>query len=481
MVALQTLVQYGLLVPLALGSIIPSSQFHERHEALSKLKAKRQSPDEICAHEFDSEDINAVRAAWKDSGAADWWNKFIHDNGPGDWSNKFFKQVIAGGKQGSSTIDCTHFVIGKCEGPGTKDCTTYNPPESFYMHMQMSNAFQGFVKIWMETVEDAVKQLSTGIKQIVADYGTPPESDNTSFLNMLVGILTSVAGFGVINPMVAGTTTAFAGIFASMSSGISWQDKVSAETLNSKLESAYGDMFRKVMESTKEFTEHLFRGELPGQWSGGGVEMITTQWVYLFFNDANWLSNKIVDAGVKEYISKVQKKWSEFAVVKAMKSGNAANFFIMVSDEDTKCSSSSGGLGSPSRRMDMSEEICKDKMEGCIWHDNHCLCFGSAQNSVPSVSNMVHNFKGDDLKKLQGYVLDYEAALKNNYDCVKYIVDNKKDCFKGFGDKPEGCNIPDADVPSKNDLNVENPMQYTKCWFNLKPVMGDTFACGWTE
>ncbi|KAH6962784.1 hypothetical protein DER45DRAFT_590696 [Fusarium avenaceum] len=440
-----------------------------------------QDADTICGYKFDSKDIDVVRKSWKDSGAAAWWKDFIWETGADDWSNKFFAEVMAGGKQGGSTYDCTDFTLGNCPGPEGKECVTYHPPEAFYMHIQMGNLFDAFEKLWMSTVEQAVEQLSSGIKKIVADYGTPPEEENTNLLNMLVGILTSLAGFGALSPAIAGSTTALAGIFASMSSGMSWEDQVSPDTLNDKLESAYGEMFKKVMKTSQDFVEHLFRGELPGQWSGGGVPMITTQWVYLFFNDANWLSKEITNPAVKDFIAKVHKKWDEFAVLKAMKSGNKADFFLMVSDEDTQCAKSSGHVGTVAHLMDMSEDICKNKMEGCLWHDDRCLCFGSRQNSVPSVSTMVHSFSGDDLKKFQGYVLDYEAALKNNYDCVKYIVDHKSACYSAFGDKPDGCTIQDTDVPDHNDLDVENPLQYTKCWFNLPPLMGHNFACGWTE
>ncbi|KAJ4111479.1 hypothetical protein NW768_011833 [Fusarium equiseti] len=111
----------------------------------------------------------------------------------------------------------------------------------------------------------------------------------------------------------------------------------------------------------------------------------------------------------------------------------------------------------------MSKNVYKNKMEGCLWHDDRCICFGSRQNSVPSVATLVHSFSGDDLKKFKGYVEDYDAALKNNYNCVKFIIDNKSKCYSGFGDKPDGCTIADTDVPSNKDLDVENPLQYTKC------------------
>lgn len=440
-----------------------------------------QDTDKICGYDFDSKDIDTVHKAWKDSGAAAWWKDFIDTNGPDDWSNKFFAEVMADGKQGGSTFDCTDFTLGNCPGPEGKACATYNPPESFYVHIQMGNVFDAFEKLWMSTVEHAVEQLSSGIKKIVADFGTPPKEHNGDFLNMLVGILTSMAGFGVLSPAISGPTTAMAGIFATMSSSMSWDEKVSPDTLNDKLESAYGEMFKKVMKSSQDYVEGLFRGKLPGEWSGGGVPTITKQWVWLFFDKADWLSKEISNPAVKTFISQVQKKWDEFAVVKAMKSGNKADFYLMVSDEDTQCAKGHKGVGSVSLLVDMNEEICKDKMESCIWHDNRCLCFGSRQNSVPSVSTGVLSLQGDELKNLQGYVFDYEEALKNNYDCVKYIIDNWRSCHSGFGKHPEGCTIEDADVPSNKDLDLDHPLQYTKCWFNLAPITGNTFMCGWEE
>jgi chitinase len=440
-----------------------------------------QDADRICGYKFDSKDPDVVRKSWKDSGAADWWEDFIYDTGAEDWSNKFFQEVMADGKQGGSTFDCTEFILGNCPGPGTKACNTYHPPEAFYMHIQIGNLFDAFEKIWMDTVEQAIKELSKGIKQIVKDYGTPPTDSNGAFLNMLVGILTSLAGFGVTSPMIAGPTTALAGMFASMGSGIAWDEQVTPDTLNDKLESAYGEMFETVMKKSQDFIEKLFRGDVLSNWSGGGVPKVRAQYVYNFFKDADWLSKEITTPAVKNYIAKAQKKWDEFAVVKAMKSGNKADYFLMVSDEDTQCSKSHGGVGSFPLLVDMSEDICKNKMEGCLWHDDRCLCFGSRQNSVPSVATNVHSFQGDDLKKFKDYVLDYEAALKNNYDCVKYIIDNKKKCYDAFGDKPDGCKIQDTVVPGEKDLDAKNPLQYTKCWFNLPPIIGHNFACGWKE
>ncbi|KAF4968093.1 hypothetical protein FSARC_4454 [Fusarium sarcochroum] len=437
-------------------------------------KGVEDDPDvsRICGYNFSSTDIDVIHKSWKDSGASDWWKKWIEDTGAEGWSNKFFQQVIADGTQGGSTYDCINFGPDKCPGPEGNACKTYSPPEAFYMHIQMANFFDVFVTIWMETLEHAIVQLSSGIKKIVADYGTPPKEENGDFLNMLVGILTSLAGFGAAKPLFAGTTTAMAGIFASMSAGAGWQETVSPDGLNDKLEIAYGEMFQKVMNQTENFVEHIFRGKLLWTCTGGGCPTVTRDWVYSFFKDGDWLSSGITTPAVEQYISQVQKKWDEFAVIKAMKSGNKADFALMVS-------SHRGGVGSIPLTHDMSEDICKDHMEGCIWHEKRCVCFGSKPNGVGSIGNY-QSFTGDELDKLKGYVFDYEAALKNNYDCVKYLIDDPKHC-SGINNIPDDCIVPDPDVPDHDDLDINSPLQYTKCWFNLGYVTGHSFGCGWNE
>ncbi|KAF5710337.1 acetylxylan esterase [Fusarium mundagurra] len=137
----------------------------------------------------------------------------------------------------------------------------------FYMDFQIANLFNAFKSIWMDNVENAIEQLSSGIKTIVKEHSTPPHEENGDFLNMLVGILTSPAGFGAERALFTGTMTYLAGIFASMSAGSSWETTVSPETLNEELEMAYGDMFRKVMNSTKTFVPFIFSGSLPKGWT----------------------------------------------------------------------------------------------------------------------------------------------------------------------------------------------------------------------
>ncbi|KAF5241365.1 hypothetical protein FANTH_9170 [Fusarium anthophilum] len=62
-----------------------------------------------------------------------------------------------------------------------------------------------------------------------------------------------------------------------------------------------------------------------------------------------------------------------------------------------------------------------------------------------------------------------------------YYFQGPKRCVSVTGNVPEECEIKDATVPDHDDRDINNPIQYTKCWFNLAPVMGDEYICGWTE
>ncbi|CVL03596.1 related to acetylxylan esterase [Fusarium proliferatum] len=439
------------------------------------LPGKGEDHDtDVCNYTFNTDDISVAHKSWKDSGSADWWNKWIHDKGTKNWSARFFMQVMD--TPGGPTYDCTYLTSSSCSLPGDKNCSTYLPPQGFYMHIQIANTFDGFKKVWLQSITESVIQLSSGIKRIVREYGTPPQQENGDFINMLVGILTSLAGFGAAKPLFTGTMTSFAGAFAAMSAGTSWEEKVSPDTLNDKLEDAYGEMFSQILNSTESFVGILFGGVPPKGWSDDKM----TDFVYEFFRDGDWLSSSITKPFMDEYISQVQTKWDEFAVVKAMKSRNKADYFLMVSDEDTQCSKHHNGVGTVPTYQDMSEQVCKDHMEGCLWHEKRCICFGSKGNSPGSIGG-ARNLQGDELKTLKGYVFDYEAALKNNYDCVKYRIDNPQRCVSINGNVPEECNIKDATVPDYNDMDIDNPIQYTKCWFNLPPAMGHDYLCGWTE
>ncbi|CVL06806.1 uncharacterized protein FMAN_11902 [Fusarium mangiferae] len=264
--------------------------------------------------------------------------------------------------------------------------------------------------------------------------------------------------------------TSFAGVFAAMSAGTSWEEKVSPDTLGDELEEAYGEIFTQILNSTENFVGNMFGGVPPTGWS----ENKMTDFIYELFRDGDWLSRSITKPFMDQYISQVQAKWDEFAVVKAMKSRNKADYFLMVSDHHN-------GVGTvqPTR-------TCLSRCAGITWKAaSGTRSAGSVlalKETIQEASVEHETSKAMNSRQtLEGCVFDYEAALKNNYDCVKYWIDNPKRLVSVNDNVPEECNIKDATVPDYNDMDIDNPIQYTKCWFNLPPAMRHDYLCGWTE
>lgn len=104
-----------------------------------------------------------------------------------------------------------------------------------------------------------------------------------------------------------------------------------------------------------------------------------------------------------------------------------------------------------------------------------CLCFGVLDNG--GVATFHHRIIGDDLKKLQTYVKDIPGALKNNYDCAKYVIDNQSYCLNSINGIPDKCKIEDPTIPGYDDINLDQPIQYPKCFWNLSPYVDEWLGC----
>lgn len=79
------------------------------------------------------------------------------------------------------------------------------------------------------------------------------------------------------------------------------------------------------------------------------------------------------------------------------------------------------------------------------------------------------------MDKFKTYIKDIPLALKNNYDCVKYRIDNADKCT-GTGLHPDECEIDESTIPTRKDLNLDDPMEYTQCYFNFAPSLGKNFG-----
>ena len=262
--------------------------------------------DNICKQKFDYEEEWEVSNAWYSSGAGTWFEEWIKKNGGDNWTDKFFKSVIAGGKQGGSTFDCKSLGSTTCTGHGTTPCTTYTLPMAFYVHVQIANMFSAFHKIWVDSINFSIQQLSGDIKDIVEEYGDPPKDDRGTILNMLVGILTAGAGIGAASSEIAGGLTFFAGAIASASANSdSFSQKVTPEDLNDDLENAYGKAFTAVLNTTTGYVENVLSGRLPDN----KQDQDLTDWVLAQFSQGQWLSEPMVTKAIDTYIEGTHKKW----------------------------------------------------------------------------------------------------------------------------------------------------------------------------
>ncbi|KAF5574913.1 glycoside hydrolase family 18 [Fusarium subglutinans] len=413
--------------------------------------------DDICKYKFDQEEASEVSLTWFSSGAAYWFREWLFKNGAEKWTDKFFKDVIAGGKQGSSTFDCKDLGSTTCTGPGTTPCTTYTPPMAFYVHVQIANMFSAFHKIWAKSVNFSIQQLSSGIKDIVKEYGDPPADDRGMILNMLVGILTAGAGVGAASPGIAGTLTFFSGAFASASANSgSFSPKVTADDLENDLENAYGTVFSAVLNATNGYVEDVLSGKLPSNMQGGGLT--AEDWVFTRFAMGAWLSEPLITKAMNAYVEATHKKWLEFAKTRALMTGHNGRYYsLMASRPDTVCDLQRTQASDPvGKTQKMTKDVCTNKLSGCIWHDDKCVCFGITRRVVQNPKNKYTVLTSVEVDAMKKVVDDYDAALVNNYE----------------------CNNGKPSVPTQKDLSVTKPIQYPKCFIAFPTLSSkEEFGC----
>lgn len=175
--------------------------------------------------------------------------------------------------------------------------------------------YSAFNRIWAGMVTNGIEELSSDIKDIVSTYGTPPEDDNATILNMFVGVLTSLAGIsGGLNDAAPGTSfgkyanplTFMAGVFAQISANSGNWANIDPSELNDKLENAYGVMFKGVVGGLNDTSYRIFSGDVPDIWKGFPL---AENWVWAQFADGAWLNKDLVGSLVDAYVSNTQAKF----------------------------------------------------------------------------------------------------------------------------------------------------------------------------
>ncbi|XEU97574.1 hypothetical protein FSHL1_002860 [Fusarium sambucinum] len=425
------------------------------------LPEKGVDSDKICKWSFDSEDEDKNFESWTKSGAAKWFKDWLYEKGADKWTDKFFKAVIGGGNQGGSTMNCKNLGSTTCQGPGTTACSSYTPPETFYVHQQIGVMFSAFHQIWTDTINFSIKQLAGGIKEIVDEYGEPPKDDRAMMLNMLVGILTSAAGLSAKSTGAAGTLTFFSGAFASASANSGeFPTGVSKEDLADDLVNAYGTVFNEVLNVTTGYVEAVLSGSKPDNIKGSAED-----WVHDVFSHGQWLSEPYVTKGMKTYIEGTHKKWMEFAKTRALMNGNGkidGAYVVMASNPGDECKKQRTQPSDPvDETQKVDENVCTNKLPGCYWHDKRCVCFGVSSFRYQGGPHQRFGIlRPEQVKEMEKVVDNYKAALINNYE----------------------CNGGEPTIPTQKDFDYDNPIAYPKCFIAFPHKKdSDTFYCTITK
>ncbi|KAJ3462338.1 hypothetical protein MRS44_007124 [Fusarium solani] len=370
---------------------------------------------EICSLKFDTDDPKTLTSRWIQSGAATWFLNFLNERGAGNWTDKFFMKVM---DQNTLNYDCTEILSDHCDGPKDKNCSTYIPPPSYYVHLQIGNLHAAIDQLWGRMVTNGISNLASRIKDVVDTYGTPPESKNALILNMFVGVLTSLADFS--------------GIFAQASAADGAVKRISPEDLNHSLEKAYGTMFIAVMGQLNETLKTVFGGRLPEGWSKD------------YISPEDYVIKNL-------YADNTQERFIEFATVTAMKAGGKNRYRLLAS----KC---------------IDEEEC-NKKDGAYYYKDYCLAFGYIVGGGIAPTTP-YPLEGKELATLRKFLPDLNGALVNNFDCFPYPTMHRDECppFTSFPLPKKCTDIPDPTIPSGKDLDFTNPLIYPKCYIDLASV-----------
>ncbi|KXH49449.1 hypothetical protein CSIM01_03737 [Colletotrichum simmondsii] len=251
-------------------------------------------PEGICSYKFLGTTQLTLKNTWENSGARASLEKWFETNSPPTWSTNYLNKILG------TQITCGD-IFHSCAGP-SKNCSEYNPPEAFYVHMQIANLHDGMAKFWGMMVNDSVTALGSDITTIVNKYGTPKDDTNT-ILNMLVGLFTSLAGVGgTISDALPGSTgagvlgkfvnpmTLFAGVIAIAATTAENVPEVDPAGLEQDLKDSYSTMFSHISNHCKTALSSVINGETVPRIGEEGMR----EYILRHFDDGAWLSSEWV-------------------------------------------------------------------------------------------------------------------------------------------------------------------------------------------
>ncbi|KAE9373753.1 glycoside hydrolase family 71 protein [Stipitochalara longipes BDJ] len=224
---------------------------------------------------------------WTASGAGTYLSTFLTKKGADGWLLNFFETVVnCGDSPGGSTFDCHDIKASSCAVPN--DCTTYCPPEAFFIHESVSNLFHVYQSFYQSITNQAVIQLSSTINNI-SDTFAPPDTSLAELFSIVGGVLTTVAGvstfigdFDLDTVGAVGDGVAvFAAMFADTAIGGGSQ---SSET--ERLDEILGSTLESVFSSVNSTINKVFAPT-----AGNGNQ----KFIESFFLDGAFVDSQITD------------------------------------------------------------------------------------------------------------------------------------------------------------------------------------------
>ncbi|KAF2198801.1 hypothetical protein GQ43DRAFT_443036 [Delitschia confertaspora ATCC 74209] len=389
----------------------------------------------ICGTEFTSGDAKKDADVWEKTGAAKYLEQFFSKNNVGNWTDTFFKQVVAGGSQGSSTFDCGNFpTTGQCQSPGTQACTSYKPNEAFFVHLAISNFYSAFYKLHEKLQDKAIIDIASTAKKITDVYGPPPTNQGPDMFAMLIGAFI-FAGFIPGADVGAGAMVATLNLMAGGSKLTpAAQDP---NTFKGELQDQLGKMFQVLQGGVETTVKQVLGGDLPDKIDGKDSK----QWLINQFSKGAFVDKNTVGGLTDEWIKRYGAYLTDAMVVKAFKARKYP-IAIMVHN--------AGG--------DWDQAKCRNQ-HGAMWFDNYGCAGFAWERPAPMTGAFYDYFTFKDFSTLDDIISDYSAALTNAVECLQAGTKDNK------GLEPTGT----PDFKTNNNFDKKTSSSYyPKCFWNIR-------------
>lgn len=256
----------------------------------------------VCALAWSSGDAGKDNATWYDSGAADWFYDFLMGVYPlKGWPNIFFEKVLG---TAGTTIDCIDYDSPGCEPPAATACTSYNPPEAFFVHLSMSNLYKSMLGFHSD-LSDMVDEGLTGVIASITSTFAAPDPEDQLILSVLSGAIATISGvsltishFGAESLAVVGDSLA---VMAAFFTDLALQP--SGDSVSDKLTQLLGAAVVSLKADMVEVAKGVFDPDMPPTHTPANSQI---EYIASRFRNGAWLDNQVFGKAMKYYSESVQ-------------------------------------------------------------------------------------------------------------------------------------------------------------------------------